>query len=76
MKIAKHIFDNEDYHAFFTENINMNSYLFTSESISESQPNKLPDQISEIILDAILEQDSTARDAAQKLANPSLIVLE
>ena len=37
------------------------SYLFTSESVSEGHPDKVSDQISDNILDAILEQDPNAR---------------
>ncbi len=53
----------------------MNSYFFTSESVSEGHPDKLADQVSDSILDAILEQDPTARVAAETLANTGLIVL-
>ncbi|HPX87689.1 MAG TPA: methionine adenosyltransferase [Methylophilaceae bacterium] len=53
----------------------MNSYLFTSESVSEGHPDKLADQVSDSILDAILAQDPTARVAAETLANTGLIVL-
>ena len=42
----------------------MNEYLFTSESVSEGHPDKLADQVSDSILDAILTQDPTARVAA------------
>jgi S-adenosylmethionine synthetase len=58
-----------------TKSISMNSYLFTSESVSEGHPDKLADQVSDSILDAILEQDPTARVAAETLANTGLIVL-
>jgi S-adenosylmethionine synthetase len=57
------------------ENVHMNSYLFTSESVSEGHPDKLADQVSDSILDAILAQDPTARVAAETLANTGLIVL-
>ncbi|MDO9365013.1 MAG: methionine adenosyltransferase [Methylotenera sp.] len=53
----------------------MNSYLFTSESVSEGHPDKLADQVSDSILDAILTQDPAARVAAETLANTGLIVL-
>ncbi|NOS98934.1 MAG: methionine adenosyltransferase [Methylotenera sp.] len=53
----------------------MNNYLFTSESVSEGHPDKLADQVSDSILDAILAQDPTARVAAETLANTGLIVL-
>ncbi len=53
----------------------MNEYLFTSESVSEGHPDKLADQVSDSILDAILAQDQTARVAAETLANTGLVVL-
>jgi len=53
----------------------MNEFLFTSESVSEGHPDKLADQVSDSILDAILEQDPIARVAAETLANTGLIVL-
>ncbi len=53
----------------------MSEYLFTSESVSEGHPDKLADQVSDSILDAILVQDPTARVAAETLANTGLIVL-
>ncbi|MDO8961424.1 MAG: methionine adenosyltransferase [Methylophilus sp.] len=53
----------------------MNQYLFTSESVSEGHPDKLADQVSDSILDAILAQDPTARVAAETLANTGLVVL-
>jgi S-adenosylmethionine synthetase len=53
----------------------MSEYLFTSESVSEGHPDKLADQVSDSILDAILAQDPTARVAAETLANTGLIRL-
>ena len=53
----------------------MTDYLFTSESVSEGHPDKLADQVSDSILDAILAQDPTARVAAETLANTGLVVL-
>ena len=41
-----------------------NSFLFTSESVSEGHPDKVADQISDSILDAILAQDPRSRVAA------------
>jgi S-adenosylmethionine synthetase len=52
-----------------------NTYLFTSESVSEGHPDKVADQISDAILDAILAQDPTARVAAETLCNTGLVVL-
>ena len=53
----------------------MSEYFFTSESVSEGHPDKLADQVSDSILDAILAQDRTARVAAETLANTGLILL-
>ena len=53
----------------------MSEYFFTSESVSEGHPDKLADQVSDSILDAILAQDPTARVAAETLANTGLVVL-
>jgi S-adenosylmethionine synthetase len=52
-----------------------NTYLFTSESVSEGHPDKVADQISDAILDAVLAQDPTARVAAETLCNTGLVVL-
>ncbi|MFN7834803.1 MAG: methionine adenosyltransferase [Burkholderiaceae bacterium] len=50
-------------------------YLFTSESVSEGHPDKVADQISDAVLDAILMQDPNARVAAETLCNTGLVVL-
>ncbi len=52
-----------------------NDYLFTSESVSEGHPDKVADQISDSILDAIISQDPTARVAAETLCNTGLVIL-
>jgi S-adenosylmethionine synthetase len=52
-----------------------NDYLFTSESVSEGHPDKVADQISDAILDAMLTQDPYARVAAETLTNTGLVVL-
>ena len=46
-----------------------NDFLFTSESVSEGHPDKLADQVSDAILDAIFKQDPRSRVAAETLAN-------
>jgi len=51
------------------------SYLFTSESVSEGHPDKVADQISDAVLDAILEQDSKARVACETMVNTGMVVL-
>ena len=52
-----------------------NSFLFTSESVSEGHPDKVADQISDAILDAIFAQDPRSRVAAETLTNTGLVVL-
>ena len=51
------------------------NYLFTSESVSEGHPDKVADQISDAVLDAIFEQDPMARVAAETLCATGLVVL-
>jgi len=53
----------------------MSDYLFTSESVSEGHPDKVADQISDAIVDAILTDDRHARIAAETLCNTGLVVL-
>ncbi|AYH45572.1 methionine adenosyltransferase [Azoarcus sp. DN11] len=53
----------------------MSDFLFTSESVAEGHPDKVADQISDSILDAILAQDKRARVAAETLVNTGLVVL-
>ena len=53
----------------------MSEYLFTSESVSEGHPDKVADQISDAILDAIFAQDPQARVAAETLVATDLCVL-
>ena len=50
-------------------------YLFTSESVSEGHPDKVADQISDSVLDAILTQDPTARVACETMVNTGMVVL-
>ena len=52
-----------------------NDFLFTSESVSEGHPDKVADQISNAILDAIFTQDPRSRVAAETLTNTGLVVL-
>ncbi len=51
------------------------SYLFTSESVSEGHPDKVADQISDAILDAMLTQDPDSRVACETLVTTGLAVL-
>lgn len=50
-------------------------FLFTSESVSEGHPDKVADQISDAVLDAIFTEDPNARVAAETLCNTGLVVL-
>jgi S-adenosylmethionine synthetase len=51
------------------------SYFFTSESVGEGHPDKVADQISDAVLDAVLAQDRNARVAAETLCSTGLVVL-
>ncbi len=51
------------------------SYLFTSESVSEGHPDKVADQISDTVLDLLLEQDPASRVACETLVNTGMVVL-
>jgi S-adenosylmethionine synthetase len=50
-------------------------HLFTSESVTEGHPDKIADQISDGVLDAVLEQDPTGRVACETLLTTGLIFL-
>ena len=50
-------------------------YLFTSESVTEGHPDKICDQISDTILDALLAQDSMSRVAAEVVVNTGLVLI-
>ena len=51
------------------------NYLFTSESVSEGHPDKIADQISDGVLDAVLTQDPRGRVACETLVNTGLVVV-
>lgn len=51
------------------------SYLFTSESVSEGHPDKVADQISDAILDAIIKQDPRARVACETMVNTGMAII-
>jgi S-adenosylmethionine synthetase len=51
------------------------SYFFTSESVSEGHPDKICDQVSDAVLDAVLTQDPTGRVACESFATTGLIVV-
>lgn len=50
-------------------------YLFTSESVTEGHPDKICDQLSDAILDAVLAQDPSSRVAAEVVVNTGLVVI-
>jgi S-adenosylmethionine synthetase len=50
-------------------------YFFTSESVTEGHPDKVCDQISDTILDALLAQDPASRVAAEVVVNTGLVLL-
>jgi len=51
------------------------SFLFSSESVSEGHPDKVADQISDAVLDAMLSQDPHSRVAVETLVTTGLVVL-
>jgi len=53
----------------------LKDFLFTSESVSEGHPDKMCDQISDAVLDALLKEDPNSRVALETLAKTGLIVL-
>lgn len=50
-------------------------YIFTSESVSEGHPDKMADQISDAVLDAILTQDKGARVACETMVKTGLVII-
>ncbi|MDD3774727.1 MAG: methionine adenosyltransferase [Sulfurovaceae bacterium] len=52
-----------------------NSYIFTSESVTEGHPDKMADQISDAILDDILSKDTNARVACETLVSNGFCVI-
>ena len=53
----------------------MSGHLFTSESVSEGHPDKVADQISDAVLDAIFEQDTRARVACETMVNTGMVII-
>src|SRR4030081_1136954 len=52
-----------------------NEFLFTSESVTEGHPDKIADQISDGVLDAVLGDDPLGRGACETLVNTGLVVV-
>jgi S-adenosylmethionine synthetase len=56
-------------------NADENEFLFTSESVTEGHPDKIADQISDGVLDAVLRDDPAGRVACETLVNTGLVVV-
>lgn len=52
-----------------------NEHLFTSESVSEGHPDKMADQISDAVLDALLKEDKHSRVACETMVKTGMVVL-
>ncbi|MEA5040167.1 MAG: S-adenosylmethionine synthetase N-terminal domain-containing protein, partial [Clostridiaceae bacterium] len=52
-----------------------NKKLFTSESVTEGHPDKLCDQISDAVLDAIISQDPGAHGACETIATTGMVLV-
>jgi len=52
-----------------------NNFSFTSESVSEGHPDKVADQISDAVLDALLAQDPKSRVACETLVKTGMVIL-
>jgi len=53
----------------------LQNFVFTSESVSEGHPDKMCDQISDAVLDALLAEDPNSRVACESLAKTGMVVL-
>jgi S-adenosylmethionine synthetase len=60
---------------YFKGGIVSNNYTFTSESVSEGHPDKVADQISDAVLDALLAQDPRSRVACETLVKTGMVIL-
>jgi S-adenosylmethionine synthetase len=58
-----------------TPELSDNDFLFTSESVTEGHPDKIADQISDGVLDAVLRDDPNGRVACETLVNTGLVVV-
>src|SRR3712207_3212557 len=58
-----------------TPQLSDHEFLFTSESVTEGHPDKVADQISDGVLDAVLKDAPTARVACETLVNTGLVVV-
>ena len=53
----------------------MSNYIFTSESVSEGHPDKVADQISDAVVDALLTKDPRARVACETMVKTGMVIL-
>ncbi|EKE01527.1 MAG: hypothetical protein ACD_21C00107G0005 [uncultured bacterium] len=53
----------------------MSQYLFTSESVAAGHPDKVADQLSDAVLDAIIQQDPTCRVACEALVKTGMVLI-
>ena len=53
----------------------MSRYVFTSESVTEGHPDKICDQVSDAVLDALLAQDPASRVACETVVNTGLCMI-
>src|ERR687895_899732 len=58
-----------------TQPVSDNEFLFTSESVTEGHPDKMADQISDGVLDAVMAEDPAGRVACETLVNTGLVVV-
>jgi S-adenosylmethionine synthetase len=58
-----------------SQQLSDNEFLFTSESVTEGHPDKVADQISDGVLDAVMAEDPTGRVACETLVNTGLVVV-
>merc|ERR1711966_100811 len=54
---------------------NMTTFLFTSESVNEGHPDKLCDQVSDAVLDAVLEQDPDSKVACETCSKTGMVMV-
>jgi S-adenosylmethionine synthetase len=57
------------------ENLSDNEFLFTSESVTEGHPDKMADQISDSVLDAIMREDANGRVACETFVTTGMILV-
>src|SRR3954468_13188913 len=55
--------------------MNLKNCLFTSESVTEGHPDKMADQVSDAVLDAVLAQDPRGRVACETLLTTGLVMV-